>query len=80
MNYVMSEPVKAGRHAIAVVSRQAVNARRQRGAGIAAFCTKEPVYVVVSDGRTRIALDMTGAKVPVEEVQTICPAVTQALW
>lgn len=71
MNYILGEPIETGRFTVAIVSRQAVAAR-----GTAFLCSKQPVYVVVRDGQGRAILDMTGAKVPLEEVQTLCPAVT----
>lgn len=71
MKYVLGDPIVTGPYTIAIVSRQAVAAGRQ-----AFLCSKQPVYVVVRDAGKRAVLDMTGAKVPLEEVRTLCPAVT----
>lgn len=78
MKYVLSDPVVAGPYTVIIVSRQAVDGRQYKGAHVAVFCTKQPVYVVVREGHARTVLDMSGAKVPLEKVQTLCPGITRA--
>lgn len=78
MKYVLSDPVVTGPYTVVIVSRQAVDGRLYKGACVAALCTKQPVYVVVREGQARTVLDMSGAKVPLEEVQTLCPGITRA--
>jgi hypothetical protein len=75
MRYVLGKPFVAGGFTIAVVSRQAVQGHVAGRNGLAAFCSKAPAYVVVQDGQGRAVLDMTGAKVALEEVRALCPEV-----
>jgi len=76
MKYVLGDPIVSGRYTVAIVSRQAIAGRHRKGQGVSGICSKQPVYVVVRQGKGRAVLDMTGAKVPLEEVQAPCPAVT----
>jgi len=76
MKYVLGDPIVSGGYTVAIVSRQVVAGRQRKARGISGFCCKQPVYVVVRKGEGRAVLDMSGAKVPLEEVQALCPAVT----
>lgn len=75
MTYVLGSPFVVGRFTVVVVSRQTVNARKVGRKGVAVACHKVPAYVVVQNRQDRSVLDMSGAKVPMEEVLALCPAV-----
>jgi hypothetical protein len=75
MSFVLGEPFDVGGYRVAIVSRQVVGGHVIGRGGVALHCTKAPAYVVVDDGQGRVVLDMTGAKVMLEEVSTLCPAV-----
>lgn len=75
MTYALGKPIVVGRFTIAIVSRQALDACRVGRNGAALLGHKEPVYVVVRDGRGKAMLDMTGAKVAQAKVEALCPAV-----
>lgn len=75
MTYVLGEPLAVGRYRVAVVSRQAVDARTIGRKGVALLCHKEPAFVVVQDGQEIAALDMMGAEVSLAQVQALCLAV-----
>lgn len=79
MTYVLGDPIVSGSYTIAIVSRQVVAGRQRKARGVSGYCSKEPVYVVVRKGKGCAALDMTGAKVPLQDVQALCPAVT-GVW
>jgi len=76
MKYVLGDPIVSGDYTLAVVSRQAVAGKQRKARGVSGFCSKQPVYVVVRKVEGRAVLDMTGAKVPLDEVQALCPAIT----
>ena len=75
MTYVLSKPFKVGRYKIAVISRQTIGADLLGPKGVALAGRKEPAFVVVQDGHSGSALDMTGAKVPIAKVVELCPSV-----
>jgi len=75
MTYVLSKPFKVGRYKIAVISRQTIGADLLGRKGVALAGRKEPAFVVVQDGHSGSALDMTGAKVPIAKVVELCPSV-----
>ena len=75
MTYVLSKSFELGRYKIAVVSRQTIGADLLGRKGVALAGRKEPAFVVVQDGHSGSALDMTGAKVPIAKVVELCPSV-----
>ena len=75
MSYVLGKPLTAGRFVVRVVSWQVVAGRTIGPAGVAVHCSKTPAYVVVQDGPGRAALDMSGTRVTLKHVQTLCPEV-----
>lgn len=77
MSYVLGPPFVTGGYTISVVSRHVVGGQVIGRHGVALHCAKAPAYVVVQDGQDRAVLDMTGAKVALEEVSALCPAVAR---
>lgn len=75
--YHLGKPFTVDRYTITIVSRQSVDGRQIARQGVALLCSKQPAYVVVQDGQGSAVLDMTGAKVPLDEVAALCPDVAK---
>ncbi|PUB17478.1 hypothetical protein [Yoonia sediminilitoris] len=78
MTYVLGSSQTVGRYAITIISEQTIAAQiAKRGAFCR--CGKHPAFVLVQDGATTKALDMMGARVPLDRVTALCPAATELL-
>lgn len=72
MSYVLNKPFVLGRFHVNVVSRQVVGGHIAGRHGIVLHCSKTPVFVLVHTQQHTVALDMTGANIPLKDVHALC--------
>ncbi len=78
MTYSHSKPQQIGDHWIAVVSRHTARAHNA-ASNIFVLGQKQPLFVLVRRGADVVALDMSGSKVPADEITSICPQAIETL-